>query len=255
MEACAENDIPFIILDRPNPNGYYVAGPVLDMKFQSFVGMHPIPIVYGLTIGELAMMINGEGWLKKSSSSSSSKVNKCELTVIKVKNYTHKTRYSLPVKPSPNLPNDLAIKLYPSLCLFEGTNVSVGRGTHYPFQVIGSPEKSGSGSSSDFNFTPVSITGMAKHPKHEGMLCYGIDLRDRTINDGFTLSYLIEFYNTSADKANFFNNYFNKLAGNETLQKQIIAGKSEAEIKKSWQEDLAQYKLIRKKYLLYNDLE
>ncbi|MBW8051006.1 MAG: DUF1343 domain-containing protein [Cytophagales bacterium] len=251
MEACAENDIPLIILDRPNPNGSYVAGPVLDMKFQSFVGMHPIPIVYGLTIGELAMMMVGEGWLKKSSSSS--KVNKCELIVIKVKNYTHKTKYSLPVKPSPNLPNDLAIKLYPSLCLFEGTNVSVGRGTHYPFQVIGTPERSGSGSSSssDFTFTPVNIPGMAKHPKHEGILCYGIDLRDRIINDDFTLSYLIDFYNTSTDKANFFNSYFNKLAGNETLQKQIIAGKSEAEIKKLWREELAQYKLIRRKYLLY----
>ncbi|MCH8317385.1 MAG: DUF1343 domain-containing protein [Bacteroidetes bacterium] len=173
--------------------------------------------------------------------------------MIKVKNYTHKNRVALPVKPSPNLPNELAIKLYPSLCLFEGTSVSVGRGTHYPFQVIGTPEKSGSSSNSDFSFTPISINGMAKYPKYENVKCYGIDLRKEAIPEGFTLSYLIEFYNTSTDKANFFNSYFNKLAGNETLQKQIIAGKSEAEIKKSWQEDLAQYKLIRKKYLLYDD--
>jgi uncharacterized protein YbbC (DUF1343 family) len=241
MEACAEQNKLLLVLDRPNPNGHYVDGPILDKKFQSFVGMHPIPIVHGLTVGELASMINGEKWLAGGKT--------CQLEVITNKNYDHNTPYSLPVKPSPNLPNDQAIKLYPSLCFFEGTIISLGRGTHYPFQVIGYPDER----FGNFTFTPVSIVGMAKNPPHENKVCYGLDLRDTKLSENFTLEYLIKFYQLAPDKDKFFNAFFNKLAGNDILQKQIKDGLSENEIKKSWEKDLNAYKIMRKQYLLYPD--
>ncbi|CAN5300636.1 DUF1343 domain-containing protein [soil metagenome] len=241
MEACAEQNKQLLILDRPNPNGHYVDGPVLDMKFQSFVGMHPIPIVHGLTVGELATIINGEKWLPGGK--------ECSLEIIKNQNYDHKTSYSLPVKPSPNLPNDQAIKLYPSLCFFEGTILSLGRGTHFPFQVIGYPDEL----FGDFTFTPKSIVGMAKNPPYENKTCYGLDLRNAELNENFTLKYLIDFYKLAPDKDKFFNAFFNKLAGNDKLQKQIKEGMSESEIKKSWENDLQAYKNMRKQYLLYPD--
>lgn len=242
MEACAENNKLMIILDRPNPTGMYVDGPVLEQEFKSFVGMHPIPVLHGLTVGELAAMINGEGWLENKK--------QCKITVIPVKNYTHKDHYSLPVKPSPNLPNDLSIKMYPSLCLFEGTVISVGRGTLSPFQQIGHP---------DFKdrthyFVPKSIEGMAKNPRYEGQKCYGIDFQQEDFEGGFTLTYLIDFYRKYEGK-DFFNNYFEKLAGTDMLKKQIKEGLSEKEIRESWANDLNKYKAIRKKYLLYEDAE
>jgi uncharacterized protein YbbC (DUF1343 family) len=240
MQACADRGIPLVILDRPNPNGYYIDGPVLDMKQSSFVGMHPIPVVHGLTVAELAQMINGEGWLKEGK--------KCELKIVKANNYTHRTSYSLPVKPSPNLPNDTAIHLYPSLCLFEGTVVSVGRGTPFPFQVAGAPYKT----FGNFEFKPVSMPGSAKNPMYENKLCYGVDLRSED-STGFTISYLIDFYKKFSEKDKFFNNFFNKLAGNTTLQAQIKQGLSEEEIRKSWEPELSTYKEMRKKYLLYKD--
>ncbi|MFN3402825.1 MAG: exo-beta-N-acetylmuramidase NamZ domain-containing protein [Cytophagaceae bacterium] len=240
MEACAENGKSFIVLDRPNPNGSYVDGPVLEPAYKSFVGMHPIPIVHGLTVGELALMINGEKWLD------SGKV--CNLQVIKVKNYDHTFSYSLPVKPSPNLPNDLSITLYPSLGLFEGTVISVGRGTEMPFQVIGSPNKN----NGNFTFTPKSTAG-AKNPPYEGQLCYGIDMRTKDVNNEFTLSYLIEMYEKAVEKDKFFNNFFNKLAGNNWIQEQIKKGNTEKNIKQLYQEDLNKYLQKRKKYLLYKD--
>jgi uncharacterized protein YbbC (DUF1343 family) len=242
MQACADNKKQLIILDRPNPNGYYVAGPVLDLKQASFVGMHPIPIVHGLTIGELALMINGEHWLDSGKT--------CNLEIIKVKNYTHKDHYSLPVKPSPNLPNDQSITLYPSLGLFEGTNMSVGRGTAFPFQVIGSPnEKNGT-----FSFTPKSIEGMAKNPPYENEKCYGADLRNQYPESSiFNLRFLIDYYNKSADKEKYFNNFFKKLAGNIILQDQIKKGMTESQIRETWQPELNKYKILRKKYLLYPD--
>ncbi|MDN5203185.1 DUF1343 domain-containing protein [Fulvivirgaceae bacterium BMA10] len=239
MEACAENNKKFIVLDRPNPNGHYVDGPVLDLKFQSFVGIHPIPIVHGLTVGELAHMINKEGWLNTTK--------KCELHVIPMKNYTHRTSYSLPIKPSPNLPNDQSIKLYPTLCLFEGTAISVARGTYFPFQAIGFPnEKFGS-----FSFTPVSIDGMSKYPPHQDRECFGLDLRKVEVKNEISLKYVIDFYNKAPDKTSFFNNYFSTLVGNDTLKQQIMNGVSEAEIKKSWESELSSYKAKREKYLLY----
>jgi uncharacterized protein YbbC (DUF1343 family) len=242
MEACAENNKELIILDRPNPNGYYIDGPVLDPEFRSFVGMHPIPIVHGLTVGELAKMINGEKWLD------SNRVVK--ITVITCENYSHKSKYSLPVKPSPNLPNDQAIKLYPSLCLFEGTIISMGRGTEYPFQVIGAPDKK----FGEFIFTPKSILGMAKNPLYENQNCYGLDLRKEKI-EGFTLKYFIDFYKKAPDKEKFFNSFFNKLAGNSILKEQIRSGLSEEQIRESWKPELNLYKAMRKKYLLYEDFE
>ena len=241
MEACAENNKMLVVLDRPNPNGHYIDGPILQKEYKSFVGMHPIPIVHGCTVGELAQMINGEKWLDTSGI--------CDLKVVQVKNYTHKTSYSLPIKPSPNLPNDQAINLYPSLGIFEGTNISVARGTLFPFQAIGSPNPA----NGSFTFTPVSIEGMSKNPPHENKLCYGIDLRSEPRASGINLSYIIKMYQASEDKEKFFNNFFKKLAGNETLQKQIAAGKSEKEIKDSWSGELANYRKIRDKYLLYRD--
>ncbi len=243
MEACAENDKKMIVLDRPNPLGDYVDGPVLDLKYQSFVGMHQIPIVHGLTIGELAMMINGEGWLENGI--------KCDLEVIKAENYNHNKQWSLSVKPSPNLPNDLSIRLYPSLCFFEATNVSIGRGTSFPFQVIGYPEKV----FGDFTFVPKDIPGMQMNPVQENIICYGIDLRDETEETYFTLKYIIDFAFKFKAKEELITkkSWFNLLAGNSKLAEQIISGMSEEEIKETWKKDLEAYKILRKQYLLYVD--
>ncbi|GET27715.1 exo-beta-N-acetylmuramidase NamZ domain-containing protein [Prolixibacter sp. NT017] len=243
MEACAENGVKMMILDRPNPNGDYVAGPILKPEFRSFVGMDPIPVVHGCTIGELARMINGEGWLTNHE--------KVDLTVIPVKNYNHQDRYSLPVKPSPNLPNDLSIRLYPSLCFFESTSVSVGRGTHFPFQVLGYPDpKFGS-----FSFTPESIVGMAKSPLHMDEKCYGEDFRGTKNVPRFTLKYFLDWYHRFPNEKDFLTRerWFNLLMGTDTVIKQIREGKTEQEIRASWQPELNNYRQIRKKYLLYPD--
>ena len=236
MEAAAESNIKVIILDRPNPNGHYVDGPILDTAFQSFVGMHPIPIVHGMTIGEYAKMIEGENWIK----------TRCELIVIEMKNYTHNTSYDLPKKPSPNLPNARAINLYPSLCLFEGTNISIGRGTDYPFQHFGAPYLK-----SNYSFIPKSGEG-SKYPKHENIECFGTDLRfqDNYLT-AINLKWIIEAYKQCSEKEVFFNNFFDKLAGTEKLKKQIIAEKTAKEIKASWQEGLTNFKKLRKNYLIY----
>jgi uncharacterized protein YbbC (DUF1343 family) len=239
MEACAEQDKPMILLDRPNPNGNYIDGPILKKGFESFVGMHPIPLVHGLSIGELAQMINGEKWLKGGV--------QVDLTVIPVANWNHETTYELPVKPSPNLPNALSIRLYPSTCLFEGTVVSLGRGTYFPFQVYGYPDAR----FGDFTFTPVAIEGMSKTPPHQDKLCYGRDLRMESLAHPFTLSYLLEAYQRSEMKDKFFNSYFNTLVGTDELKKQILAGKTEAEIRATWQQGLQDYSILRSKYLIY----
>jgi uncharacterized protein YbbC (DUF1343 family) len=238
MEACAENGKKLIVLDRPNPNGAYVDGPVLIPELKSFVGMHPIPILHGMTMGEMAQMINGEGWLAGGK--------KCDLQVITMKNYDHKKKYSLPIKPSPNLPNDHAIELYPSTCLLEGTVISVGRGTKTPFEILGNPSLK----NQPFEFTPLSIDGMAKNPPYENKICYGVDLRNESVN-GLTLAYVIKMYRDYPDKEKFFTSYFDKLAGNKILKEQIKQGMSEGDIKGSWRKDLSQYQTIRKKYLLY----
>tara|TARA_R110002072_G_scaffold3334_1_gene24473 strand:+ start:38309 stop:39607 length:1299 start_codon:yes stop_codon:yes gene_type:complete len=239
MEAAAENGKKVIIFDRPNPNGNYIAGPVLKKGFESFVGMHPIPVVHGLTVGELAQMINGEKWLKGGL--------KADLEVIPVGNWDHQKAYNLPVKPSPNLPNDLSIKLYPSTCFFEGTIVSLGRGTHFPFQVYGYPDpKFG-----EFTFTPVRIDGMSNNPPHQDKKCYGVDLRGESMMHEFTLKYLLDAYQKSGKGQAFFNNYFNTLAGTDQLKKMIMDGKTEAEITASWKNDLEEYSTLRKKYLIY----
>jgi uncharacterized protein YbbC (DUF1343 family) len=245
MEACAESSIPLIVLDRPNPNGFYIDGPVLEKKYSSFVGMHPVPVVYGMTIGEYARMVNGEKWLKNGL--------QCSLRVVPLANYSHQTRYILPVRPSPNLPNQNAIFLYPSLCFFEGTVISVGRGTDFPFEVYGHPEmKTGS-----FTFTPKSIPGTSLHPPCEGLTCRGIDLRGYADKnpDGvasINLEWMLEAHRDwEGIQGGFFNDYFNKLAGNSRLQKQIILGKSEKEIRESWQAGIEKFKKIRMKYLLY----
>ncbi|MEI8202898.1 MAG: DUF1343 domain-containing protein [Bacteroidota bacterium] len=247
MEACAENNIELMVLDRPNPNGFYVDGPVLEDDCHSFVGMHPVPIVYGMTCGEYANMINEEGWLSNGL--------KCKLNVVKVINYTHSDKYQLPVKPSPNLPNMSSVYLYPSLGLFEGTVISVGRGTNNPFQLIGIPHLK----QYDTTFTPKSIAGALK-PPFQDTLCYGYDLSD--FGNTFIknrrqlyLYWLIELFKTSINKKNFFNPYFDKLAGTKSLKKQIISGLSEEEIYKSWASGIEQFKKIRKKYLLYPDFE
>jgi uncharacterized protein YbbC (DUF1343 family) len=245
MEACAEQKISVLILDRPNPNGNYVAGPVLKPTYSSFVGMHPIPIVHGLTVGELAQMINKEKWLKKGI--------QCDLTIIPCLNYTHNSTYKLPIKPSPNLPNNTAIQLYPTLCLFEPTEVSIGRGTIFPFQVAGTPNGQKINS---FNFTPKSIRGMSKHPKHENKICYGIDFRGKT-SSKFNLESLILFYHNSSDKTKFFTNpsFFNLLAGNGELIEQIKNGDSCEKIKLSWEPQLKEYLILRSTYLLYPDFD
>ena len=239
MEACAENGVQMIVLDRPNPNGHYVDGPVLEMENKSFVGMNPVPIVFGLTAGEYAQMIVGENWI--------SQAEELNLTVIEMEGWDHSTPYSLTTKPSPNLPNDQSIALYPSLCLFEGTNVSVGRGTLMPFQIIGFPDST----FGEFVFTPISIDGMSKYPPYEGEKCFGLDLRNAKVKPQLDLSYLIDFYTKSPNKAEFFNSYFVKLAGTAQLQQQIEDGWTEVQIRKSWQVGLKDFKEKRKRYLLY----
>lgn len=242
MEACAENNVPLIILDRPNPNGNYVDGPTLKKEHSSFLGMHPIPLVHGMTIGEYAHMINGEKWLANGMA--------CNITVIPVKNYTHSSTYWLHIRPSPNLPNDHSITLYPSLGLFEGTNINAGRGTEFQFQRYGAPflDKK----HYDFNYTPVSNFG-AKYPKHKGEICYGMDLSKIKAERMFTLKYIIDAYTHSTDKSKFFvTKNFTTHAGTEELQKQIESGMTEEEIKASWQEELNSFKALRKQYLLYN---
>jgi len=240
MESCAENNKKMIVLDRPNPNASYVDGSVLNMELKSFVGMHPIPIVYGLTIGELATMINGESWLADGK--------KCDLQIVTLKNYNHQKKYSLPVKPSPNLPNDHAVLLYPSICLFEGTAISLGRGTQTPFEILGHPSLK---NNYTFNFTPVSIPTMSKTPPLQNQVCYGVDLREEKVEHELSLKYLIKFYNEFPDKEKFFINYFNTLVGNKILKEQIKQGMSEKEIKATWKKELDEYKEKRKKYLLY----
>ena len=237
MEACAEAKIPVIILDRPNPNGHYIDGPILEPEHKSFVGMHPVPVVYGMTIGEYGQMINGEKWLKNGI--------QCDLTVIPLENYTHESKYSLPIKPSPNLPNDKSINLYPSLCFFEGTTVSVGRGTDKQFQIYGAPYLS----EDHFSFTPKSNEG-AKHPKHKNKVCYGENLEKNDYLISLDLSWLIKAYKQSTKK-DFFNSFFTKLAGTRNLQKQIENGVSEKEIKNSWEKNLSAFKEVREKYLIY----
>ncbi|SMB98223.1 conserved hypothetical protein [Hymenobacter roseosalivarius DSM 11622] len=239
MEAAAEQGKTVIVLDRPNPNGHYVDGPVLEPQFKTFVGLNPIPVVHGLTMGELAQMINGEGWLAGGK--------KAQLTVIPVEGYTHATRYQLPVRPSPNLPTAHSVDLYATLCLFEGTDVSVGRGTAMPFEVVGAPTQP---ATRPFSFTPTPNPASTAPPQ-KGKLCYGLDLRQTNGDIGFTLKYLLDFYQQSTDKANFFNKGFERLVGTAALRQQIIAGKSEAEIRKTWEPELGQYKAMRKKYLLY----
>lgn len=243
MEAAAEKDIPLIVLDRPNPNAFYIDGPVLKPEFKSFVGMHPVPIVYGMTIGEYAQMINGEGWLKNRI--------KCNLKIIPLKNYTHQTQYSLPIKPSPNLPNDKAINLYPSICFFEAVNGSEGRGTDKPFQLYGSPYFT----NFEFQFTPEPNSG-AKKPRFEGQICYGEDLSNVPYQSEINLSWLIKAHQNYIGKEEFWiknsgEYWINKLAGTAELKKQIDAGWTEEQIKASWENDLTNFKKIRIKYLIY----
>lgn len=240
MEACAEANIPLLLLDRPNPNGHYIDGPILEPSYKSFVGMHPIPIVHGMTIGEYANMINGENWLKQKA--------KCDLTVIKIKNYSHDLPYRLPIKPSPNLPNTASINLYPSLCFFEGTTVNAGRGTSKQFQIYGSPYLDKT--MYTYTYTPQSNVG-AKYPKHKDVLCFGEDLSMHNSLHQIDLSYLINAYQNTIDKTTFFNDYFTTLAGTKTLEHQIKSGVSVSEIKDTWRDGLIQFKKIRSRYLLY----
>ncbi len=248
MEACAENNIPLIVLDRPNPNGYFVDGPILDPRFKSFVGMQSIPIVHGMTVGEYALMLNGEGWLKDSL--------KCDLKVIPVKGYRHAQLYQLPVKPSPNLPTMEAIHLYPSLCLFEGTIMSVGRGTRKPFELVGHPDMP----HWDTVFVPHPIPGVAPHPKLEGKECKGYVLTNyarlrTTYEKQINIYWLATAYFELGARKDFFTGFFDKLAGTDQLRKQIMDGKSEYEIRQSGQAGLKEFKKIRAKYLLYQDFE
>lgn len=244
MEACAENNIEFLVLDRPNPNDF-VDGPMRKEGFESFVGIDPIPLLHGLTVGELARMINGEGWLKSNPDS-------CRLHVVKMENWRHGDPYWLPVKPSPNLPNDQAVRLYPSLCFFEATNISVGRGTYFPFQMIGFPDRR----YGDFTFTPVSLPGFDVNPLQKDKECYGVDLREYPFEGGLTLRFFLDFYNKSGEgKAFFFArpHWFDLLAGSKELRFQIVRGLTEDEIRATWKPDLDKYKELREKYLLYPD--
>ena len=243
MNICAELGISLIVLDRPNPNSGYIDGPVLDMEYQSYIGMHEIPIVHALTVGELAMMIKGEKWIRNSE--------KLKLSVIKIDNWDHNKEYKLPIRPSPNLPNQQSILLYPSLCLFEQTIVSIGRGTPYPFQVIGHPNYD----NKSFSFTPKSVTEESK-PKLENEKCFGIDLKKIKVKKELNIKYLIDFYNRlKSTNSDFFGKYFYRIAGNKILENQIKDGISEREIRLSWKADIDNYKKIRKKYLLYKDFE
>lgn len=251
MEACAENGKELVILDRPNPNGF-IDGPVLDMKLKSGIGRFPVPITHGMTIGEFAQMINGEGWLPNK--------RKCKLKIISLKNYAHALDYTLPVSPSPNLNTHQSILLYPSLCLFEGTIISQGRGTYMPFAVLGSPELK---SKYSFSFTPVSIPGKSETPLHQDQVCYGLDLRKYDLTtyrkaDKININWLIEMYKAYPVKEKFFDRSqskqmgnFDALAGTTLLKEQIIAGKSEQEIRKTWEPQLSAYKVMRKKYTMY----
>jgi uncharacterized protein YbbC (DUF1343 family) len=242
MEACAESGIPLILLDRPNPNGHYIDGPMMEKQHTSFLGMHTVPLAYGMTISEYALMINGEGWLNNGL--------KCDLEVIPLKNYTHQTPYSLPVRPSPNLPNDTAINLYPSLGLLEGTTVNAGRGTEMQFQVVGSPYLPSH--KYPFNYTPQPNFG-SKSPKFQGINCNGIDLRKTPRMDRVDLKWIIEVYQNYTKKEDFFNtSNFTTHAGTSKLQQQIEAGMTSEEIRESWKNDLASFRKIRKKYLLYD---
>ncbi len=240
MEAAAENDIPVIVMDRPNPNGSYIDGPILEMEHQSFVGMHPIPVVHGLTIGEYAKMVNGEGYLKDGI--------QADLEIIEMQGYNHDMPYDLPIKPSPNLPNATSINLYPSLCFFEGTNVNEGRGTDKQFQVFGSPYLDSE--VFDFSYTPQSNEG-ARNPKHLEKTCYGRDLSSHPRIDEINLEWLIEAYNHTSDQSEFFNAFFTKLAGTEDLQEQIEKGWSAEQIRSTWEEGLQDFAQTREKYLMY----
>ena len=252
MEACADSNKELLLLDRPNPNAYLVDGPILDMKFKSGIGMFPIPISHGLTIAEFAQMANGEGWLANKA--------KCKIKIIRVANYTHDMYYTLPVKPSPNLNTQQSIMLYPSTCLFEGTALNHGRGTYFPFTVLGAPELQGKYT---FSFTPTGIKGMSETPLHMNKVCYGLDLRNYDINillkkKQINLQWMMELYKAFPNKEKFFDYSQSKemgniarLAGTDKFKEQIIAGTSEAEIRKSWEPGLSEYKKMRKKYLLY----
>lgn len=238
MEACAENDVSLIVLDRPNPNIHYVDGPVLEKEHKSFVGMHPVPIVYGMTIGEYAQMINGEGWLKGAL--------QCDLKIIPIKNYTRKSTYALPVRPSPNLPNAQAVGLYPSLCLLEPTVISVGRGTKNQFQIYGHPQLP----KDSFSFTPKPNFG-SKNPKHKGVKCFGENLTQISLPKQLEIKWLIKAYQNFPTKDSFFLKGFDRIAGNSSLKKQIQDGATEEAIRKSWKPKLKQFKSMRKKYLIY----
>jgi uncharacterized protein YbbC (DUF1343 family) len=243
LEACAENHIKCIVLDRPNPNGFYYDGNIMDTAYRSFVGMDPVPVVHGMTVGEYAQMANGEGWLKEGI--------KCDLTVIKCKDYSHKTLYELPVKPSPNLPNQNSVYLYPSICFFEGTSISLGRGTLYPFQVYGSPELPDKG----FSFTPESVPG-ARKPPLLGVKCYGTDLRDAiqkklVPKPQINLEWVISAYKSFPVKDKFFTKYFDVLAGGPGLREQIQKGMTSEQIRETWKDELKKFGKIREKYLLY----
>ena len=248
MEACAENNIQLIVLDRPNPNSFYIDGPVLEKDYTSFVGLHSVPVVYGMTIGEYATMVNGEGWLINAI--------KCNLTVVKLTNYNHSKKYILPIPPSPNLKTAEAVYLYPSLCFFEGTDVSVGRGTDHPFELIGKPGFV----HGNISFTPKSIPGISDHPLYENMECKGLNVsefcEDYILQSKrIYLFWLTGFYEQSDKKDKFFNNFFDKLAGTNKLKEQIVKGVPIADIQKSWETDIEKFKLIRKKYLLYSDFK
>ncbi|MCK9204481.1 MAG: DUF1343 domain-containing protein [Bacteroidales bacterium] len=244
MEACGEKHIPILALDRPNPNGFYIDGPVLKKKYASFIGLHPVPVVYGMTIGEYAQMVNGEGWMKNGI--------RCLLQIIPLQNYTHHTRVSIMERPSPNLTTMNAILLYPSLCFFEGTTVSVGRGTDHPFEVFGHP-----GLRTDtFSFVPRSIPGMSLHPPFEGKTCYGKNLKEGAKNENqkegrIHLLWLLDTFKDLGSDTSFFTPYFDQLAGTDQLRKEIQQGKTEDEIRKSWEPGINEFKKIRKKYLLY----
>lgn len=247
MEAAAENGKPLLVLDRPNPNGFYIDGPVMESCCTSFVGLHPVPVVYGMTIGEYAQMINGEKWLNKGI--------QCNLRVISCQNYEHSALYKLPIKPSPNLPDMTAIYWYPSLCFFEGTLVSVGRGTDRPFKIVGEP----SNNSGTYSFVPESKPGASMHPKHAGETCVGYNLSDslnaQNLPKKLKISWLLKMYRESGKQEDFFkkNGYFEKLAGTTKLREQIESGTSEEAIRATWANDLDRFKKIREKYLIYSE--
>jgi uncharacterized protein YbbC (DUF1343 family) len=252
METCAENGKEMLILDRPNPNAYLIDGPILDMKYKSGIGMFPLPMSHGLTVAEFAQMANGEGWLKDKM--------QCKLVIIPVANYNHEMGYTLPVKPSPNLNTQQAIMLYPSTCMFEGVYLNHGRGTYYPFTVIGSPELKGK---YNFSYTPASIKGMSETPLFMDQVCYGLDLRDYDVEQlrrskKINLQWIMELYKAHPYKEKFFDSKLSKemgtierLIGSGLFRQQIIDGKSEEEIRASWEPGLSEYKQMRKKYLLY----